>query len=1024
MRRSAAVEADQSEGGGAGHRLGPAVDPQPHEDQRQVVFHRAGADAQVTRDLLARAPLADPLQHLELALGQRRARWCRVDIAETAAAGEHGAHRGDDLVRLERLRQVAAQAQAPRPWAELGHVGAGQQDTGRARCVGAHLFEQLQAVAVGQPEIGQHHRIRRAAEDHALRLAQARRGFAGEPDTRRDECTHQRIAVQRVVVDHEDTCCRGWVGRHAADGSQHDAAARPADWRVEGPRIGGSICPTMNAPHCPLDTLIQQAWLLRFRDPQALVSAGGAIVDAAAGDVAGAGWGQLHRAWGLRFRAELPASSEALAEAERCFGQADDRAGRAACRVLRAYGGWLTGDLDQALATLALDELRPGHGRHPLERQIAINTRASVHYAMGRWDEALRDRYAALEAARESGHAGAIGHALGLLGGQQADYANLEDALRVTTEGAALCAEAGATHAGIIASMNRLNALVGIGQHAEALRLSEQMHAIHTRIPPAQQEQAFIQFAWATALAGQPERAQALLDRSVALRVRGHLHEWTLTQAEIWNAQGRHAEARVLCEDCLASRPTGINSNAPAEWLRTHQAAAVACEALGDLAATVHHQREGQRLYEELVGRSARAKRLTLEIEFDLERERRERDEAERRHAAAEAERARVDALNHALEAASLAKSRFLAAASHDLRQPVHALSLQVAALRAHLTSAPQFEMAARIDRCVGALAGMFNTLLDLSRIDAGVVEPEPRPVALPMLLARLVEEQWPEAQRKGLRLALRLPPGAATAVPTALSDPALLERALRNLVVNALKYTRTGGVLLSLRQRRHGQRGACWRIEVWDTGIGITPADQGRVFDEFYQVARPEPGDAAREEGLGLGLAIVQRLAQLLGHTMALRSVPGRGTRLSLDLPRCPASPPGPPSTSAIDSPLGLHLAVIEDDAEVRDAMRSLFGLWGCEVSDGDSAETVLAALQGRRRPDAVLADLRLAAGRSGLDEVARLRAATDGALPALMVTGDTSPAHLRSLQASGLPWLAKPVAVAQLRVWLAALG
>ena len=778
----------------------------------------------------------------------------------------------------------------------------------------------------------------------------------------------------------------------------------------------------MSQPTSLLAEPIEAAWLLRFHDPQALAAAGAAMVEAAGSDGLALGWGHLQLAWGLRFRADLPASAAALVRAEACFREGDHRPGLAACRVLRAFGDWLGGQLTRALATLAEDDLRPGSGRHPIERQIGLTTRASVHYALDRWDEALRDRYAALEAARESGHGGAIGHALGLLGGQQADYANLEDALRLTTEGAALCAQAGAHYAGIVASMNRLNALVAIGHHQEALQLSGVMLANHDRIPPGQQEQAFIQFAWATVLAGHPARAQQLLDHSVELRRRGHLHEWTLTQAEIWNAQGRHAEARALCEDCLARRPSGINHNAPAEWLRTHQAAATACEALGDLAATVRHLREGQQLYEELVGRSARAKRLTLEIEFELDRERRERDAAQRRQQAAEAERARLDALNHALEAASLAKSRFLAAASHDLRQPVHALALQVAALRAHLTTAPQFEMAARIDRCVGALAGMFNTLLDLSRIDAGVVEPALQPVALPMLLARLVEEQWPEAQRKGLRLALRLPPGAAATPPTARSDPALLERLLRNLIVNALKYTHQGGVLLSLRQRRVGEFGVRWHIEVWDTGVGIEPTEQARVFDEFYQVPRPEALPAPREEGLGLGLAIVQRLAALLGHPVRLQSRPARGTRFSVELEGCAAALPPPLPLPAGDAPLGLRLAVVEDDAEVRDAMRSLLGQWGCEVSDGDSAEAVLAGSRGRR-PDAVLADLRLPGGRSGLAEVARLRAAWGAELPVLLVTGETAPHQLRSLRESGLPWLAKPVPLAELHRWLARL-
>lgn len=771
-----------------------------------------------------------------------------------------------------------------------------------------------------------------------------------------------------------------------------------------------------------LPTLMQRAWTQRYRQPREVVEAGECLEQAAAGAPTPTAWAWLHQAWGWRFRGDQARADVLRERAAAAFAAAGDTSGLAAARVMQAHGLWQTQRPAEALALIDQDPIAPP--REALERQVAHATRASVVADLGRWDDSLRERYAAVHAARSTGEPAALGHALGLLGGLQADYDNLDDALRLTTEAEQACATAGATQAGIVASMNRLNALVALGLHDEAVRLTDRMLAQAAQILPMQQEQAHIQFAWALVRAGDPDRAQALLDRSVALRRLGHLLEWTLTQAEIWNAQGRHAEARRLCEDWLAQQPAGINKVSPAEQLRLRQAAAIASEAQGDLAATVAHQREGQRLYEVMVGRSARARRLTLEIEFELERERRERDEAERRRQAAEAERLRLDELNRALEAASLAKTRFLAAASHDLRQPVHALALQVAALRAHLDTPVQQDMAARIDRCVGALTGMFNTLLDLSRIDAGVLEPELRPVALPTLLARLVEEQWPEAERQGLRLALRLPPGAATVPPTALSDPALLERALRNLLVNALKYTRRGGVLLSLRPHHRGRPRAGWRIEVWDTGIGIALADQRRVFDEFYQVAANAPdADAAtpwpREAGLGLGLAIVQRLARLLGHGLDLRSVPGRGTRIGLTLPGCEATASGEPQVAPAQARLALRLVVVEDDADVRAALRSLLVQWGCRVADGTSADEAWAALGGEAL-DAVLADLRLPGGRDGIGEVARLRALAGRVLPALIITGDTAPAHLRALKASGLPWLAKPVPIAQLTHWL----
>lgn len=772
----------------------------------------------------------------------------------------------------------------------------------------------------------------------------------------------------------------------------------------------------------PLPVLLQQAWTQRYRDPRGLVDTGEQIEQAAGADPLALAWAWLHQAWGWGVRGDRPRGSGLHDRAQAAFAALGDRCGLAACKVWQTVGLMQQQRLDDALALLAEDPIAAP--REPLERQVAHTHRAVILAELGRWDDSLRERYAALDQARASGDAGAIAYALGLLGGMHADYADLEDALRLTTEGEHLAAEAGATHAWIMASMNRLNALVALGRHEDAMQVAQRMIDARERISTRSLEQAHIQFAWAMVRAGDPQAAQAMLDHSVTLRQQGHLLEWTATQAEIWNAQGRHAEALQLCDQWLADQPEGMNTASPAERRRIHDAAAQASEALGRLAETVVHQRESHRLHDKLVGQTARGKRLTLEIEFELERERRERDEAERRRQAAEAERARLDELNRALEAASLAKTRFLAAASHDLRQPVHALALQVAALRAHLDTPVQQDMAARIDRCVGALTGMFNTLLDLSRIDAGVLEPELRPVALTTLLARLVEEQWPEAERLGLRLALRLPPGAAKAPPTALSDPALLERALRNLLVNALKYTRRGGVLLSLRPHHRGTPGAGWRIEVWDTGIGIAQADQRRVFDEFYQVAvgAPEPDDAAawpREAGLGLGLAIVQRLARLLGHGLTLHSVPGRGTRIALTLPGCEAVAAGEPPAAPAQARLALRLVVVEDDADVRAALRSLLVQWGCRVADGTSADEAWAALGGEA-PDAVLADLRLPGGRDGIGEVARLRALAGVALPALIITGDTAPAHLRALKASGLPWLAKPVPIAQLTHWL----
>ena len=379
-----------------------------------------------------------------------------------------------------------------------------------------------------------------------------------------------------------------------------------------------------------------------------------------------------------------------------------------------------------------------------------------------------------------------------------------------------------------------------------------------------------------------------------------------------------------------------------------------------------------------------------------------------------------VSALDHMraardwAESANRSKSGFLAAASHDLRQPIHALGLYLGALRQRALDAPTQDIVERMHRSVSALDSLLNALLDVSRIDAGALVPQPRAFDLEALLRRLGDEFAPDAAERGLRFALRI--GAAPRPVAAHSDGLLVERVLRNLIANAVKYTRQGGVLVSCRWRQGDP--AHWRVEVWDTGPGIAPDERERVFEEFYQ-----GGNAARDRrgGLGLGLSIVRRLARLLDLPLALHSQPGRGTRFVLDLQatrEIGAAPPPIALASALD---GTVVAVIEDDVEVREAMQTLLHGWGCEVVQGDDADAVLrSATAASRVPQAVVADLRLRDGRDGVAEVARLRAALGAGLPALLVSGDSAPERVRLMAVSGLPWLSKPVAAGRLRAWL----
>jgi signal transduction histidine kinase/CheY-like chemotaxis protein len=373
-----------------------------------------------------------------------------------------------------------------------------------------------------------------------------------------------------------------------------------------------------------------------------------------------------------------------------------------------------------------------------------------------------------------------------------------------------------------------------------------------------------------------------------------------------------------------------------------------------------------------------------------------------------------AEAARLAAENANRAKSQFLAAASHDLRQPLHAMGLFAAALSLKAREPEIKPLVASINASVEALESLFAQLLDLSRLEAGALQPQCTCMQLAPLFARIAADFAPQANASGLRLAAR---------PTSLtvaSDPALLERVLRNLVSNALRYTNVGGVVLGARRR-----GADVRIDVIDTGVGIAPEDRERVFDDFVQIhAKPRHHSGGR--GMGLGLAIVRRLAGLLGHRLELASRIGHGSRFSICLPRAgddalvtanparPALAPAPAATSLA----GCRVAAIDDDPAVVAAMRALFETRGGLVAAGENADRVREALleAGARDIDLIVADLRLAEGVSGIDEVARLRTALGTAIPALIVSGDTSEEARAEVARAGLRLLAKPLVAATL--------
>ena len=375
------------------------------------------------------------------------------------------------------------------------------------------------------------------------------------------------------------------------------------------------------------------------------------------------------------------------------------------------------------------------------------------------------------------------------------------------------------------------------------------------------------------------------------------------------------------------------------------------------------------------------------------------RDITERKHAEDSLRAAKSEA-----ERANVAKSKFLAAASHDLRQPVQSLVLFLSVLKERLDGTPSAGMLNAMEQALDGLRTLLNGLLDVSKLDAGLVVANPVAMPISPLLERLAGEYVPRAASKGL--SFRTMGGDAVV----RSDPTLLERMLRNFVENALRYTERGGVLIGCRRR--GDR---LRIEVVDTGIGIAPERQDEVFEEFFQVANPERD---RAKGLGLGLAVVRRLARLLGHEVDVRSVPGRGSTFAIEVPLTTSNPVVTTEEFVAPTADGIGLVlVVDDEALVRMGMQAMIEGWGYGVLTAGSLAEALHVLGDEHRPEVILADYRLRGGETGVDVIRAVHAQLGARVPAAIVTGDTAPERLAEAQAGGYRLLHKPVAAAELR-------
>ncbi|MGN6829696.1 hybrid sensor histidine kinase/response regulator [Paucibacter sp. M5-1] len=352
-------------------------------------------------------------------------------------------------------------------------------------------------------------------------------------------------------------------------------------------------------------------------------------------------------------------------------------------------------------------------------------------------------------------------------------------------------------------------------------------------------------------------------------------------------------------------------------------------------------------------------------------------------------------------ESAIRAKTRFFASASHDLRQPMHTLSLFGAALTMRPLDAASADIAKHMNTALRSLASQMDALLDISKLDAQVVQVTNEVFSLSSWLARLQQEFAPAATRKGLSLSLDCPGGAYVE-----SDPMLLERVVRNLIDNAIKYTQAGGVRITAERQ-----GELWRVAVHDSGAGIAEAEMAHIFEEFYQVGNPERD---RAKGLGLGLSIVSRLVDLLDLHLAVDSKLGVGSCFSLSIAAAESQAMPAAPEAAAQCLLNLRVLVIDDEEPVRLAMQTLLAGYGCEVVlAGSTREAMVKSLSNP--PDLLLADLRLRGGDDGIAAARSLRSAVPG-LPAILISGDTAPERLREAHEAGLTLLHKPVSAEQL--------
>jgi len=428
---------------------------------------------------------------------------------------------------------------------------------------------------------------------------------------------------------------------------------------------------------------------------------------------------------------------------------------------------------------------------------------------------------------------------------------------------------------------------------------------------------------------------------------------------------------------------------------------------LGELAQTFEHMADWLQASFDALG--DKNEQLIILNQQLLDHSRTLSKKVAQRTAALAEQKQEADRLREAAERASEAKTRFLAAASHDLRQPLHALSLFTEALHQRAHEPEVQTLVNKIRQSLTTLGDLLNGLLDISRLDAAVVQPNIHTLALTEIARKLEHELMPQAVAKGLALEF------VNCDFYVQSDPLLLERVLRNLVGNAIKYTEQGQVKFWCQRSQADP--AAVEINVTDTGIGIPVEQQPKIFAEFYQINNPERD---RSKGLGLGLCIVKRLVDLLQHEIKLVSFPNEGSIFTVLVPISPSEAIQQRLTShtgySDDKPVSGCILLVDDEQDIRESTELVLQDWGHEVLVADSLDQALMQLE-KRVPEVLIVDYRLREGSTGLQVIAAIHMIAGQEIPAILLTGDIAPESLKEIKAAGHRVLHKPVKPAKLR-------